>query len=85
MSLDIASTIFWKFSACCSAREENSISVSLLTPSTSAETVRPKRRVSWKRVVGVSSITSWSSAAIKPSLSMRMSARMEATAMGWEI
>ena len=65
ISRDIAKVIFWKLSACCSALVSNSISVSLLTPSTRSATVRPKRRLICPLVAPVSSITSCNSAAIR--------------------
>ena len=65
ISRDIARVIFWKLSACCSALVSNSISVSLLTPSTRSATVRPKRRLICPLVTPVSSITSCSNPAIR--------------------
>ena len=52
-----------KFSAWASARLPNERWVSLLTPSTSSAMVSPKLLAIWGLAVGVSSMTSWRSAA----------------------
>ena len=83
MSRAMAIAIFWKFSACASAREVDSNCDSLLTPSTSSATLVPNCAASASLAMPVSSITSCSSAAIRLWWSMRMSARMPATASGW--
>ncbi len=65
MSRDIASTIFWKFSAWATALSSKAIWVSLETPSTSSATGAPNWRARASLPTPVSSITSCSMAAIR--------------------
>ncbi len=65
MSRDIASTIFWKFSAWATALSSKVIWVSLETPSTSSATGSPNCRARACLATPVSSITSCSMAAIR--------------------
>ncbi len=65
ISRAMAMAIFWKFSAWASALVSKFIWVSLLTPSTSSETVSPNCAVSASLAMPVSSITSCSIAAIR--------------------
>ena len=84
MSFDIARNILRRLSACFSSIELTSIDVSFVTPSTSSETVAPKRSVRSSRVADVSSTVSWRRAAQIGSASMwRSLARMNATSTGW--
>ena len=80
----IASTIFCMFEACASAWLLN-MADSLETPSTSSATGLPKRFPKVAFATAVSSITSCRRAAISVSWSMRICARMAATAKGWEM
>ena len=78
----VAIAIFWKFSACASARDLK-IVASLETPSTISATSWPNARTSDSLATPVSSSTSCSTAAAMDFASMRMDARMSATAKGW--
>ena len=82
MSWVMASIILRKLAAWASARDLKSMAVSLLTPSTRAAISSPNSVASWSRELGVSSSTSWSSAAIRQRWSMRISPKIRATAMG---
>ena len=83
MSLAIARNIFRRFSAWRSSRLFHSIRPSLVTPSTSPATSGPNFARISSIVRGVSSGTSWSSAAATVTASSRMSARIPATATLW--
>ena len=80
-SLAVAIAIFWKFSACACSFVLKMVA-SLLTPSTIWVTSRPKTVSSFCFVAPVSSITSCRRAAAMDRWSMRISARMLATASG---
>ena len=64
MSLAMAISILRRFSACSSSWLVHCTRVSLVTPSTMSATVEPKSFLTRDLVLGVSSITSCSSAAI---------------------
>ena len=83
MSRAIAISILRKFSACASARLSKVRWVSLLTPSTSSAISSPNSTAIWGLAVGVSSMTSWRSAATIVPWSRRISARIFATCTGW--
>ena len=85
MSWDMAMSIFRRFSICSSSLETYCIRVSLVTPSTSSATVGPNFLAMSSWVAGVSSMQSWSRAAITLSVSSPRSATMSATARGWMI
>ena len=85
MSWAMAMNIFRRFSICSSSLVTYCILVSLVTPSTRVATGSPKRlAISWW-VVSVSSMQSWSRAAMTESVSSSRSATISATAMGWMI
>ena len=83
MSLDMATNILRMVAACSSVSDSTSMRVILVTPSTSARTCGLKVRSTSSAVAFVSSTVSWSSAAVMVSASMRRSARMMPTSMGW--
>ena len=82
MSFDIASTIFWRFSASASVRLDMESLSSLLTPSTNSATSLLNFFSITLFGIPVSSITSCSIAAERLSSSILKELRIEATAMG---
>ena len=85
MSWAMAMSILRRFSICSSSLETYCTRVSLVTPSTSAATGSPNfLAMSWW-LVGVSSMQSWSRAAMTLSTSSPRSATISATARGWMI
>ena len=85
MSLLMAKSIFRRFSICSSSLVAYWIRVSLLTPSTRLAMVGEKSRATSSWVAAVSSMTSWSRAAMMDSESSFWSATIWATARGWMI
>ena len=79
----MATNILRMVAACSSVRLSTSMRVILVTPSTSARTWGLKACSTSSAVTFVSSTVSWSSAAQMVSASMRKSARMMPTSMGW--
>ena len=85
MSWAMAMSIFRKFSICSSSLETYCTRVSLVTPSTRSATEVPNFLAISSWVAPVSSMQSWSRAAITESTSRPRSATMSATARGWMI
>ncbi len=85
MSLDMAISIFRRFSICFSSLVVYCIRVSFVTPSTRFATVGENSLEISSWVAPVSSIQSWSSAAIRESISSSRPATISATARGWVI
>ena len=85
MSWAMAMNIFRRFSICSSSLEVYCTRDSLVTPSTRAATVSPNCLATSSWVALVSSMVSWSRAAITESASSPRSATISATARGWVI
>ena len=85
MSLAMAMSILRRFSICSSSLEVYCTRVSLVTPSTRSATVAPKSLAISSWVAPVSSMQSWSRAAMMESVSSSSSATISATARGWVI
>ena len=85
MSWAMAMSILRRFSICSSSLETYCTRVSLVTPSTSSATDLPNFLAISSWVASVSSMQSWSRAAMTESTSSPRSATMSATARGWMI
>ena len=79
----MAMSIFRRFSICFSSVEVYLTLLSLVTPSTRSATVSPKRLATSSWVASVSSMVSWSRAAMTESASSPSSATRWATSSGW--
>ena len=79
----MAMNILRRFSICSSSLEVYCIRVSLVTPSTRSATVEPKSLAMSSWEASVSSMQSWSRAAMMESKSRSSSLTISATARGW--